>query len=62
MKLFSAIFSICFLILGGMIWIVGLMIVIVGAVGCLRLAVKWAIEVDIVEWIRGKHEQDSKDA
>jgi len=62
MKVFSAIFSICFLILGGMVWIVGLMIIIVGAVGCLRIATKWAIELDIVEWIRGMKNEDSKDA
>ena len=50
MNLFSAIFSVCFLILGSMVWMVGLMIVIVGAIGVLRIAVKWALEVDIIEW------------
>lgn len=58
MNLFSAIFSICFLILGGIIWIVAMMIIIVGGIGCLRIAVKWAIELDIVEWYqKGRNDQ-----
>lgn len=42
--------------LGAIIWLVGMMIVIVGSIGVLRVAVKWAFEVDVIEWY-GKKDQ-----
>lgn len=59
MNIFSQIFSICFLILGGMIWVLGLAIVLVGTVGILRIVVRQVFEVDLIEWykkVRGKNE------
>ena len=50
MKIFSAIFSICFLILGGILWIVALAIIVVGALGILRVTIRQVFEVDVIEW------------
>ena len=50
MKIFSAIFSICFLILGGILWIVALAIIVVGALGILRVTIRQVFEVDVIKW------------
>lgn len=50
MKIFSAIFSICFLILGGILWMVALSIIVVGSLGILRITIKQVFEVDVIEW------------
>lgn len=56
MQTFSVVFTTCFMFLGAIIWLVGMMIVIVGSIGVLRVAVKWAFEVDVIEWY-GKKDQ-----
>lgn len=50
MNIFSVIFSTCFLILGALIWVVALAIILVGAIGILRITVKQVFEVDVIEW------------
>ena len=57
MNIFSTIFSICFIILGALVWMVAMSIVIAGAIGLFRIALKWAIDVDIVEWYARKKEE-----
>ena len=57
MNIFSTIISICFIILGALVWMVAMSIVIAGAVGLFRIALKWAIDVDIVEWYARKKEE-----
>lgn len=57
MNIFSKIFSICFIILGALVWMVAMSIVIAGAVGLFRIALKWAIDLDIVEWYARKKEE-----
>lgn len=60
MQIFSTIFSICFLILGALVWMVAMSIVIAGAIGLFRIALKWAIEVDIVEWYKARKEKKNE--
>lgn len=60
MQIFSTIFSICFLMLGALVWMVAMSIVIAGAIGLFRIALKWAIDVDIVEWYQTRKEKKNE--
>jgi len=48
-NVFGAIFGVCFLILGALIWIVALLIVLVGAIGILRIVVDNVFETNSIE-------------
>lgn len=49
MNIFSQIFSVCFLILGAMVWAIAMLTVIIGSIGLLRIAISWSFDVDIVK-------------
>lgn len=49
---FTQLFGVCFLILGSLIWIVALFIVLVGAVGVLRVVIDNVFEVNSIEIAR----------
>ena len=49
MKYVGALFSICFCVLGCLLWIVALLIVIVGALGILRITVDNVFETNSIE-------------
>ena len=49
MKYVGALFSICFCVLGCLLWIVALLIVIVGALGILRITIDNVFEVNSIQ-------------
>ena len=49
MKYVGALFSICFCVLGCLLWIVALLIVIVGAIGILRITIDNVFETNSIE-------------
>ena len=50
MNIFSIIFSTCFVFLGAFILLVALLIVLVGAIGVLRIIVQQVFNIDLIEW------------
>lgn len=52
MNIFAAIMSTLFMILGVVIWLLAMLIIIVGALGVLRVTVKEVFEIDIIKGIR----------
>lgn len=52
MNIFTAITSTLFMILGVVIWLLAMLIIIVGALGVLRVTVKEVFEIDIIKGIR----------
>lgn len=49
MKYVGALFSICFCVLSCLLWIVALLIVIVGAIGILRITIDNVFETNSIE-------------
>ena len=58
MNIFAAIMSTLFMILGVVIWLLAMLIIIVGALGVLRVTVKEVFEIDIIKGIRNNRLQN----
>lgn len=50
MSIFSYIFTLLFLILGGLLWCLLLLIVCIGAVGIIRIMLMSVFDFDFVKW------------
>lgn len=55
MNIFNVLISTIFIILGVVAWIIAMLIIIVGAFGVLRVAIKEVFELDILTNIKNIH-------
>lgn len=54
MNIFSTVFSTLFMVLGAFIWIVAMLIVLIGAIGLLKVTVREVFHADLLEWYRAR--------
>lgn len=52
MNILSSIFSVCFLLLGGLIWIVAMLIILTGSIGVLIIFLKEYLDIDVIKGVK----------